>query len=374
MAVWLFAAHGNDATSQIVKTSGIAWLGAQLVPLSLSGIILGLLPWGFVFLPVMLLWKSTHWAMKSAMPEQAREFWFVALATSLGYAGFSTGVAFLCSTANLSADILLTFVHTFVLALVITCGVVIRYAPTSDVLLERFPDYVSQSIRPAARIAFLLFAVGALVTTVALFLHWPEIRSVQTLMAPNGVDSIFLGVLTIGYLPTAAMWTTSYILGPGIHLGGASLVSLTTASPGALPAFPLLAILPSEPFAHPYFVLAVPVALGAMMFLMLPRGHWQAQGPGIVRALSSIVRVQDVVIVTIALAVVGAMTYVGAAMSSGSLGVNLLKFVGPMPTEVATSAVTLCGMGAIAMMLIPRFILVVLFIATGRHRQPHLSV
>jgi len=63
------------------------------------------------------------------------------------------------------------------------------------------------------------------------------------------------------------------------------------------------------------------------------------------------------------------MVFIGAAMSSGSLGVNLLKFVGPDPLVTAKAAVTLCGIGAVGMMFIPRLILVFLFVASGRHKD-----
>ncbi len=369
MVIWLFAAHGNESTFQVAQSAGIAWLASQLVPVTIGDVTLGLLPWGFMAIPVVFLWKSTHWAMKSAVPEVPRDFWFVAAATSLAYASVATLVGLAASSDGLGVHVVGTFVHTLVLAVVVTCGVVIRYAPSADVVLDQLPDYVGKSFRPAVRMAFMLYVVGALLVVLSLILHWPEMTSVQHLMAPSGTDGIFLWLLSIGYLPTAAMWSTSYILGPGIHLGGGAVVSLTSATSGALPAFPLLSIVPTAVPLHPMFFLAIPIAVGAVLFLLLPRGHWQAQGTGILRPFLGLVRIQDLVILVVSLSVLGAMVFLGAAMSSGSLGVNLLKFVGPDPLETAQAAVKLCGIGAVGMMFVPRFILVILYIASGRHKE-----
>jgi len=369
MVIWLLAAHGNESTFQVAQSSGIAWLASQLVPVTIGDATLGLLPWGFIVIPVVFLWKSTHWAMKSALPEAPRDFWFVAAATSVAYAVMATLVGLAASSAGLGVHVVGTFVHTIVLALVVTGGVVIRYAPSADVVLDQLPDYVGKSIRPAVRMAFVLYLVGALLVAVSLVLHWPEMTSVQHLMAPGGTDGIFLWLLSIGYLPTAAMWSTSYILGPGIHLGGGAVISLTSATSGALPAFPLLSIVPTAVPVHPMIFLVIPIAIGAVLFLLLPRGHWQAHGTGLLRPFLGLVRIQDVVILVVALSVLGTMVFIGAAMSSGSLGVNLLKFVGPDPLVTAKAAVTLCGIGAVGMMFIPRLILVFLFVASGRHKD-----
>lgn len=369
MVIWLFAAHGNESTFQVAQSSGIAWLAAQLVPVTIGDVTLGLLPWGFMVIPFVLLWKSTHWAMKSALPEEPKDFWFVAAATSVAYASLATLVGIASSSGGLGVRIVGTFLHTFLLALVVTCGVVIRYAPNADVVLDQLPDYVGKSFRPAVRMALVLYVIGAVLVVISLVLHWPEMTSVQQLMAPSGTDGIFLWLLSIGYLPTAAMWSTAYILGPGIHLGGGAVVSLTSATSGALPAFPLLSIVPTAVPLHPMFFLAIPVVVGAALFLLLPRGHWQAQGTGFLRPFLGLVRIQDVVILAVSLSVLGVMIYIGAAMSSGSLGVNLLKFVGPDPLATAQAAVTLCGIGAVGMMFIPRFCLVILYIASGRHKE-----
>ena len=78
MAAWLIAAHGNESVNQVAAAGGIAWLGLQLVPITIGTQVIGLLPWGFIVLPIYLVWRSTEWALKSADPQTAKDYWSVA--------------------------------------------------------------------------------------------------------------------------------------------------------------------------------------------------------------------------------------------------------------------------------------------------------
>ena len=53
--IWLLAAHGTESTIQVVRAAAIAWQGAQLVPIEISGIAIGILPWGFLIIPIIAL-------------------------------------------------------------------------------------------------------------------------------------------------------------------------------------------------------------------------------------------------------------------------------------------------------------------------------
>ena len=77
--------------------------------------------------------------------------------------------------------------------------------------------------------------------------------------------SLFLTVLGLGYVPTAAAWGMAYVIGPGVALGAGASVTLWQSSPGRLPAFPLLAMLPAQAPRLGWVLLAVPVAAGVFV-------------------------------------------------------------------------------------------------------------
>ena len=89
MAAWLFAAHGSESTVQVLRAAGIAWQVMHLVPLVIGATTIGVLPWGFLVVPVLILWKATQWALNSSQPKTAIDFIRIAISISLIYAGLA---------------------------------------------------------------------------------------------------------------------------------------------------------------------------------------------------------------------------------------------------------------------------------------------
>ena len=373
MSVWLVAAHGNETTTQIMQTAGIAWLGAHISPVTISGVTLGLLPWGFFIIPAVMIWKCTHWALKSSQPESSKDYWRTALLFSVIYAALCAGVATLSSTDGLSAEILASAIRGGLLALVISCACVATYAPTGSLLTDNFPPFMVTGIRVGTAAVAIMLGVGALITTISIGLHWNEMKSVLSIMAPGSVSGFFMILMCIGYLPTASVWAMSYVAGPGIWLGASGLVSVNSAEPGALPAFPLLSILPSDiPVWAPYLI-AIPIALGLFIFIALPREHWEPDGQGWLAQMKNIVRIGELGSLAATLGVLGLGTWGLTTISSGSLGNQLLKNIGPNPIDVSVSVVTICGLSALTALLLPRFILTLVRMWTSRTRAGEVS-
>lgn len=356
MAAWLFAAHGSESTVQVLRAAGIAWQVMHLVPLAIGTTTIGVLPWGFLVVPVLILWKATQWALKSSQPKTAIDFIRIAISISLIYSGLAGLIGLICSTNDLYTGITSSILHTLFVALAVTSVCIITYAPSRTILTDAMPKLIVDGIRPAAISFGLLFIAGSLLTSVALILNWAQVRAVTTLMAPGFIDGFFMTLLGIGYLPTVNVWAMSYLLGPGIMLGG-GVVNPENASPGALPAFPLLSILPSESAALAAYFVLVPILIGIAIYFLIPRERWSAQGDSIAIALSFVVRWREVVTLLVSVGLLSIFVWIAAAASSGSLGIGYLKFVGPVPTEVAAAAIAVCGLSALLTLVIPRTVM-----------------
>jgi hypothetical protein len=369
MVAWLFAAHGNESTLQVLRAAGMAWQVLHLVPILIGTTTIGLLPWGFLLVPVIILWKAMHWALKSSQPKTAIEFFRVALTVSLGYA-FGTGlVGLISSTSDLQTDFLTSVLHALVIALTVTSVCVISFAPSRTILIDALPKPVVDGIRPALIAFGLLFVAGSLLTAIALILNWEQLRAVTTLMAPGFIDGFFLTLLGIGYLPTVNVWAMSYLLGPGITLGG-GVVSLETASPGALPAFPLLSILPSESVSFaPYFIV-IPILIGFTIYLLIPRKRWSAQGDSIATSLSFVVRWRELLTLLVSIGLFSILTWVAASASSGPLGNGYLKFIGPDPSQMVLAIISVCGLSALLSFIVPRTVMSLLHYWSNREANP----
>jgi hypothetical protein len=356
MAAWLFAAHGSESTVQVLRAAGIAWQVMHLVPLVIGTTTIGVLPWGFLVVPVLILWKATHWALKSSQPKTAVEFIRIAISISLIYSGLAGLIGLISSTNDLYTGITSSILHTLFVALAVTSVCIITYAPSRTILTDALPKILVDGIRPAVISFGLLFIAGSLLTSVSLILNWPQVQAVTTLMAPGFIDGFFMTLLGIGYLPTVNVWAMSYLLGPGIMLGG-GVVTPENASPGALPAFPLLSILPSESAVLAAFFVLVPILIGIAIYFLMPRERWVAQGDSIAIALSFVVRWREVVTLLVSVGLLSVFVWIAAAASSGSLGTGYLKFIGPVPADAAVAAIAVCGLSALLTLVIPRTVM-----------------
>ena len=367
MAAWLIAAHGNESVNQVAAAGGIAWLGLQLVPITIGTQVIGLLPWGFIVLPIYLVWRSTEWALKSADPQTAKDYWSVAGILAGSYGLINALLAVLASSTGLSANFFITALRTSGLAAIVAVACVLTYAPSRSVLLDQLPEAIRDGVKPGFATFMVLALAGAGLSTISLISHFKEVSAVAQVMAPQAYDGFFLLLLGIGYLPTAAVWAMSYLIGPGVVVGGSGVVSMYHANPGALPAFPLLSLLPNSAPSWAKFLILVPVAAGILLYLLLPRQQWQAQGDSAIEALTNIIRPREFVSLASALAVTASCSLLAAVAASGSLGTQLLKFVGPQPLVLALALTLILGITACVLLLLPRLLLVLVYL--WQHRS-----
>ena len=368
MAAWLFAAHGSESTLQVLRAAGVAWQVFHLVPFVIGTTTIGVLPWGFLVIPVLILWKATHWALKSSQPKTALQFIRVAVSISLIYSAFAVLVSLISSTNNLYTGITASLLHSLLVSLTVTIASIISYAPSRTILTDSLPKILVDGIRPAMISFGLLFIAGSLLTSVSIIQNWAQVRAVTTLMAPGFIDGFFMTLVGIGYLPTVNVWAMSYLLGPGIMLG-AGTVTPESANPGALPAFPLLSILPSEPAPLAAFFVLIPILIGIAIYFLLPRERWNAQGDSIAIAMSFVVRWREVVTLLVSVGLLSVFVWIAAAASSGSLGTGNLKFIGPVPADVAFAAISVCGVSALLTLVIPRTVMSLLHCWSNREAK-----
>jgi hypothetical protein len=366
--IWLLAAHGTESTIQVVRASAIAWQATHLVPIWISGIPVGILPWGFLIIPIVIIWKSMQWSLKSALPTEGRQFWLVAIIFSFTYSAISAVISLLCSTDGLSTSFFYGFAHTFLIAIIICSVVLVEYAPSPKELTARLPEDFLIAFKPGL-IAFLLtWFLGAVVTTAVLILRFNEVKAVAGLMAPSAIDQAFLTLLSIGYLPTVITWIFAFVFGAAVHLGGAASVSIGIVSPGALPAFPLLSILPSTATPIAKLALLIPIAAGLVIYLLIPREPWRAQHADLAGAIANLIRSREVIRIVYSMAIFTLGTYLVTEFSSGPLGIGFLSFIGPKPLEVIIWSLKTTGLAALITLIVPRLILSLLYV--WQHRQP----
>src|SRR6185312_7215007 len=126
--------------------------------------------------------------------------------------------------------------------------------------LRQAPGWVLPGVLAGLWGLAALLIAGLATVLIAEVASAPEV--VQ--LSGSGAGSVFgLIMLSIGYLPNAAIAGLSWLAGPGFSIGVVSISPLAV-HPGLVPVFPLLAAVPQSP-VQPWWsaALAVPLLVGA---------------------------------------------------------------------------------------------------------------
>ena len=159
-------------------------------------------------------------------------------------------------------------------------------------------------------------------------------------LQPGVWGIITLSIAQLALLPTAIIWGAMWMVGPGFALGTGALVSPLGTTVQAVPALPLLGIIPSTPPMGAIMIVAVPLAVsfiaGVAATTMLlgnnPGDLWRNVG-------DTEFHHQPLVQILAASAVAGALGsfagFVLASMTSGSAGPGRFQNVGADPAQIA---------------------------------------
>jgi hypothetical protein len=258
----LTAAGGADSSvAWAARVGAVGWLAAHHVPLTIEGAPLGVLP----LLPTLLLGAlvargAARVATRSGITQPADAGWVAgAIAGTHGVLGavlalVATPTVITADPAQAAVGCALVAGAAAGLGLARPCGLL-------PAALRRAPDWVRPGVEAGLWGSAILLTAGFATVLIALVVSAPEV--VQ--MSGSDAGSVLgLTVLSIGYLPNAAIAGLSWLAGPGFSVG-ALAVSPFAVHAGPVPAVPLLAALPQGPVQLWWgFVLAVPLLVGAV--------------------------------------------------------------------------------------------------------------
>jgi Family of unknown function (DUF6350) len=178
-----------------------------------------------------------------------------------------------------------------------------------------------------------------------LGLHRGEAAAIVTALHTGTAGGLFALLTCVLYAPTAAIWGTSFLTGPGFAVGTGTSVSVTGVHLGAVPALPLLAALPDSGAAGAGWPLAVAATLAAGLVSGVLIDRASRREP--TQPISSWADVSRVAALTGA--ITGLVFGTLAAASSGPAGPGRMAHAGPTPwlVALATAVTTAVVVGAI---------------------------
>ncbi|WP_219106247.1 DUF6350 family protein [Austwickia sp. TVS 96-490-7B] len=207
--------------------------------------------------------------------------------------------------------------------------------------LDWVPRWAFGGARAGLRSLAGLLTVSVVAVIVLVALRYSQITQLYHELSPGLAGGTVLTGLQLLYLPNAAVWTLSWISGPGFGIGADSTITLTRSTPGLLPLIPALGILP-EPGELPLLARALPLLpmLGgvAMDRDLARRCHvgWRRHAHGLL--VGSVVAATGAVLV--------------GMISSGSLGGGQLSYVGVQPLLLGICVGAEISIGAVLSQLV----------------------
>ena len=269
--------------------------------------------------------------------------WFVAVGTLVG---LSFVMVFFLPQHMVTMELMDALVRP---ALFLAAGLALATwagsrAPGGRVLEGVLPETVLAVMRTGVKTAGA--SVLGLVALASLALAGLVLWSFGTMIVlyeslqPGVWGIITLSIAQLALLPTAIVWGAMWMVGPGFAVGTGALVSPLGTTVQAVPALPLLGIIPSNPPIGAIMIVAVPLAVafiaGVAATTMLlgknPGNLWRNVG-------DTEFHHQPLVQILAASAVAGVLGSFGgfvlASITSGSAGPGRFQNVGADPAQIA---------------------------------------
>jgi Family of unknown function (DUF6350) len=334
LVAWATAADSGASATEAVAAGLAIWLVGHLARLSVPGGGFGLAPLGLTLLLAVLLYSSAVRAARAAQVRGRRAIGSLTVALAASYAAIAVVVSLFARSAALQPRPVTAFLGAGGLALMAGGAGAVRGSGRSAAWWSRVPAAGRLAVTGAAGAVAVLLGGGSLLVAAMLALHRGEASRIVSGLDAGTSGSLLVLLICVLYAPTAVVWGTSYLLGPGFAAGTGTSVAISGVHLGAVPALPLLAALPSSQdtgAAWPLLVAAT-LAAGLVSGVLVDRAaRREPRAP--ISSWRELVRIAGLTGAVTGLAL-GAL----AAASCGPAGPGRLAHTGPTPLWVALAA------------------------------------
>ncbi|TDZ82066.1 hypothetical protein DE4585_02595 [Mycobacteroides salmoniphilum] len=250
------------ANSDMTGTFGAVasmWLGTHLVPISIGGRVIEVLPllptaamvWGVARTVASTLaptssWYVIRWVIASAL---AGPLLMTAISLAIIHDA-STVLTQLQSPNALRAFGSVLGVH----AAGAIAGVLLRVGRRLTVVLQ-LPSWPTEAARGAVAGVLALFGLSAAVTAGSLVVHWATMDQLYS-VTNDFVGQLSLTLLALLYAPNVILGACALAVGSSANVGTAAFSAFAVFG-GQLPAVPILAAVPTPPLGPAWVALMI---------------------------------------------------------------------------------------------------------------------
>ncbi|HET8971304.1 MAG TPA: DUF6350 family protein, partial [Candidatus Nanopelagicales bacterium] len=218
---WTAGGHGDAGFDDALRAGGLAYLVANLAPVTLPAGTFSLLPLGLTAVPLLLTHRAGRWAVRRTGCSTPAVVARLTVAAVLLYAAATAVVAATVDLGGVHVNPVLAFLTAASVALVGLGSGTVTAAGLWRPLGARVPVPLRRAGVAAAASTAALGAGAALLLALALALRVGHVRDLATQVAPGVSGAVVLALLGVLYLPTLVVWALAYAAGPGFVLGGA---------------------------------------------------------------------------------------------------------------------------------------------------------
>lgn len=317
---WILAGDRTTTISEAFKVVIWGYLAMQGVPLVINSTVLSLPFLGFLLLTLLSLYRSSRWAIRSALYENVKRPTLISLlvvsVASISYCGVIAILRFFVEPQNINwIEVMLKPSIMVISMSIFAVGTV---GGTWSLIFDDLDFIIQRILKLIFRYTLLTLLIGILVILIAIGLNYENMLLVQSSLLGGVVAVIAVVVSGIGWLPNFVLWAWAWLTSSTVALGTGSSISLNSVTISQLPAWPWFALIPTSLPSWTRYLLAIPLLVGFAIALSTRNKKISLW---IVSAFLTSLGISGIL---------SGLSY----LSSGSLGSNLLVNFGVSPREV----------------------------------------
>jgi hypothetical protein len=347
LIVWAADSRAGVGAIGTMRFAGQLWLLAHRTPLRTPGGSLTIPPLLLTVGFGMLVARASAVVARGARCRDARDVATVVVAVAAPYAVFAAVLAGFTASSSLRPSIVGAFFFAALFAVLWSTIGAIRGSGLARPIWRGLPFALRVSLDAAARSAVVLLAAAVILMLASLFAHAGEFGTIAG-DYHGGAGPFAMVLFSILLIPNAVVFALAYLTGSGFAIGTGASVGLGSSHLGAVPAFPLLAAVPSGGAPLPIIVLCAAFVLIAGA---IAGRHIVGQDQGAAGADALTVS-EQLRAALVAAATLGIGAAVVAGFAGGPAGPGRLRAVGPSPWQVALTVTGELSVIAVGVVLV----------------------
>jgi hypothetical protein len=263
LLAWVSAANSGASATEAIGGGLQIWLVGHLSRLTVPGGQFGLPPLGLTLLPAVLLFTSAARAARAAHVRGRRGVVSLTATIAASYAVVAGVVALLARSDTVRPLPVTAFLGAAAVAVLAGGAGAVRGSGRTRAWQSRAPVLARVAATGAAGALAAISSAGALLVALMLLRHRHAASELFQGIGGGAAATLLVALICLLYVPTAVVWGSAWLLGPGFAVGAGTSVAVTGTQLGAVPAVPLLAALPGAGPGGPGWAVVVLAVAGA---------------------------------------------------------------------------------------------------------------